>query len=103
FERTEGGHSRGTWLVDVALAHGEVRELVVRRDTGDGPLSGTEISLPREGVVYRALAETDVRIPRLVGVSPDGDALLVERAVGSDNLASLSADQQALVMRGFIE
>lgn len=71
FERTATGASRATWLVDVEGPGGTAR-LVARRDTGDGPLSGTELSLAREAAVYRALAPTPVRIPRLLAASDDG-------------------------------
>lgn len=102
FERTTAGRSRGTWLVDVERPGGERLELVLRRDTGDGPLSGTEISLTREAAVYRALRDTAVAIPRLLDVSPDGEALLVERASGSEDLATLDAAERAGVMDAFV-
>ena len=102
FERTATGRSRATWLVDVKRPDGEILELVLRRDTGDGPLSGTEISLTREAAVYRALHGTGVAIPRLLDVSPDGEALLVERATGSEDLAPLSAEEQGDVMDSFV-
>jgi len=96
-ERAASGASRGTWLIDVERADG-VAALVLRRDTGDGPLSGTPLTLEREARVYRALADSGVAIPRLVGVSPAGDALLVERASGRDDFAALSdsGEQQAV-------
>ncbi len=93
-ERTAQGGSRGTWLVDVERPDGERLDLVLRRDTGDGPFTGTEFSLRREAVVYRALAGTDVAIPRLIAVSPQEDALLVERASGSDDFDSIGDDDQ---------
>jgi aminoglycoside phosphotransferase (APT) family kinase protein len=88
--RAATGASRGTWLVDVVVADGSERALVVRRDTGDGPLSGTELDLAREARVYRALRDTPVRIPRLVAASADGTMLLVERAPGSDAFAAIA-------------
>jgi len=102
FERTAVGSSRGTWLVDVTKPSGEVLTLVLRRDTGDGPLSNTELSLQREAVVYRALAGTPVRIPRLRAVAPDGQALLVERAAGSADFAALSGGERAKVADDFL-
>jgi len=89
FERTATGASRGIWLVDVERGGDPPAELVLRRDTGDGPLSGTELDLAREAVVYRALADTPVRIPRLLACSAAGDALLVERAPGSEQFAAI--------------
>ena len=80
------GASRRTWLVDVERG-GEILALVLRHDGGDGPLSGSELDLAREAVVYRALQGRGVRIPRLLAAS--ASALLVERAPGSDALASV--------------
>jgi aminoglycoside phosphotransferase (APT) family kinase protein len=94
FERVARGASRATWLVDVERAGSPRVEAVVRHDTGDGPLSGTELDLAREAVVYRALRHTAVRIPHLLAASPDGSALLIERAAGSDAYSAL-ADPRA--------
>jgi aminoglycoside phosphotransferase (APT) family kinase protein len=91
------GASRRTWRVDVAR-DGEVLALVLRHDAGDGPLSGTELDLAREAVVYRALQGRGVRIPKLRAASRD--ALLVERAPGSDALASVAdAGRRAAIER----
>ena len=48
------GTSRRIWGID--LASGE--QVVVRFDTGDGPVAGTALDLAREADVYRALAGT---------------------------------------------
>jgi aminoglycoside phosphotransferase (APT) family kinase protein len=96
FDRVEGGSSRGTWLVDVEIG-GASRELVLRRDTGDGPLSGTALSLARESHVYAALSDTGVAIPRLVARTADGDALLVERAVGLADVSQVEETARAAV------
>lgn len=68
-ERTGQGNYRGTWLIDVEHEQGEPLELVLRMDTGEGPLSGSELCLAREAVLYRELADTEVRIPRLIGAT----------------------------------
>jgi aminoglycoside phosphotransferase (APT) family kinase protein len=60
--------------------------VVVRFDTGDGPVAGTPLTLAREGAVYRALAGTEVPIPTLRAVHPDGTALLVDHAQGEEAL-----------------
>ena len=65
-QRTALGSSRVTLLVDVEAADGKRRAVVVRHDSGDGPLSGTDIDLAHEAVIYRALAAHPVRIPKLV-------------------------------------
>ena len=92
-ERIAAGASRATWRVDVARG-GEIRPLVLRSDSGDGPLSGTELTLAREAAVYRALADTPVRIPRLLAANREGSALLLERAPGRDAFAEIGDPQQ---------
>ena len=92
-ERTGRGHSRATWLIDVEHEQGEPLELVLRMDTGDGPLSGSELCLAREAVLYRELADTEVRIPRLVGATESGDALLLERARGSEAFETVTDER----------
>ena len=87
-ERIGSGASRATYRVE--LRPGAVRrECVVRLDTHDGPLAGTPLDLTREATVYRALSDTGVRIPKLLGVLPEEDALLLERAAGSPDLANV--------------
>jgi aminoglycoside phosphotransferase (APT) family kinase protein len=104
FERSASGRSRGTWLVDVDRPGCETLALVLRRDTGDGPLSGTEINLSREAQVYRALADTGVLIPKIWAITDDGDALLVDRVPGTDDIGALTdqADRERLAA-SFIE
>ena len=92
-ERMGRGQSRGTWLVGLDRDQGEPRELVLRVDTGDGPLSGSELCLAREAVLYRALADTTVRIPRLIGATAAGDALLLERARGSEQFETVTDER----------
>lgn len=96
--RAAVGASRATWLVDVSRGE-EILALVLRVDTGDGPLSGTRLDLAREAGVYAALRATPVRLPRLLAVAPEGRALLVERAPGSEAFASIADpdDRQRLV------
>jgi len=100
-ERTPMGSSRVTFLLDATDSTGRARELVLRCDSGDGPMSGTDIDLAHEAVFYRALADQPVRIPRLVAESDDGTALLVERARGSENLAELDDADREAVERDF--
>ncbi len=99
-KRTAIGSSRITLLVDVEDAKGRRRELVVRHDSGDGPLSGTDIDLAHEAIVYRALASQPVRIPRLVAESEDGRSLLVERARGSEAFGTIepAVDRAAIAL-----
>jgi aminoglycoside phosphotransferase (APT) family kinase protein len=84
--RVSSGASRATLIVDLA----DGRQVVARVDTGDGPMAGTELSLAREAVMYRALAGSGVKIPLSHGVSPDGTVLLLERASGVHDYAEVT-------------
>ena len=92
------GSSRATYLIDSPQG-----DLAVRLDTGQGPMADTELTLNREAEVYRALADTNVRIPKLHAVAPGGVALLVERASGTHELGGLAADERASVFDDFID
>jgi len=101
-QRTAMGSSRVTLLVDALDSQGQRQSLVLRHDSGDGPLSGTDIDLAHEAVVYRALANHPVRIPRLLAEAEDGRTLLVERAVGSEDFVGIQPpEQRAAVARDF--
>jgi aminoglycoside phosphotransferase (APT) family kinase protein len=94
--RIGAGASRATWSVKLAS-----RELVLRVDTGDGPVAGTELSLAREAVVYRALRGTRVRIPALVAAEPS--ALLVEHARGSPDLEALAPAERSAILLDYVD
>jgi aminoglycoside phosphotransferase (APT) family kinase protein len=96
-ERVGAGASRVTWLLRTQAG----AEWVLRVDTGDGPVAGTELSLAREATAYRALQGRGVRIPALRAARED--ALLVERAAGSPELDSLTARQRAALMLDYAE
>ena len=96
--RIGDGASRASWLVDLDREGGSV---VLREETGSGPMVGTPLDLAREANVYRALHDEDVPIPALLAVSPLGDALLLERADGAASLKGLSAGKVASVSRSF--
>jgi aminoglycoside phosphotransferase (APT) family kinase protein len=100
--RNFGGGSRATWFVDAERA-GEPLPLVVREESGEGVFSGTVLSLARESVVYRALLETAVRIPRLLAATDDGRALLIERVAGTADLARLSHDERKTALFEFVD
>jgi hypothetical protein len=53
--------------------------------------------------VYAALAGSRVAIPRLVAVKPEGDALLVERAAGSESLDALAPAERSGVMDAYVD
>lgn len=103
FDKTTAGRSRGTWLVDVEQPDGTLAKLVLRRDTGDGPLSGTELSLQRESRIYEALRGTPVPVPDLLGISSDGQALLVERIPGTEDLSGLTEVERKTLADSFVD
>ena len=87
------GASRRIWAID--LDRGS--PLVVREDTGMGPVAGTPLDLAREAAVYRALSATDLPVPALHGVSADGTALLLTRAEGTEDLKRSTPEERGAV------
>lgn len=79
--RLVAGNSRTAWVADVQGAAGSM-PVVVRVDSGDGPYSGTPLSLEREVAVYRALQGRGVPIPRLLAFDARTRAVVMERAPG---------------------
>ncbi|MEZ5595656.1 MAG: phosphotransferase family protein [Pseudomonadales bacterium] len=94
--RADSGASRITWLLDC-----ERMPCVLRVDPGDGPVAGTTLNLAREAVAYRALADRNVRIPRLHGEHPR--ALLMERAGGEARLDALDDAVRIAVMDDYVD
>lgn len=93
WRRTPSGGSRETYLVDVASTDGASTPLVLRMEAGSS-FTGTEINVEKEAVVYRALASTPVPVPRVLGVGPDGAAILMTRVQGTGDLDTLSDDER---------
>jgi aminoglycoside phosphotransferase (APT) family kinase protein len=100
--RNFGGGSRATWFVDVERA-GVGTALVLRHESGVGAFSGSVLSLAREGVVYRALRDTGVRVPRLHAATADGQALLIERAPGTADLWRLTDGERTSALFDFVD
>ena len=98
-QRVAYGASRATYLVEMEAGG----DLVARVDTGDGPMAGTELSLVREAAVYRALAGTGVRIPRLHAVAPDGTVLLTDRAPGTHEVNVLPSAERHVVYDDYLD
>jgi len=101
-ERPSVGGSREVTLVDLERGDADVVSLVVRAE-GGGCFAGTEISLAREAVVYEALADTAVPVPRIVARAPDGGTLVLERLAGTDELPPVGSDQRAEIMGSFVD
>ena len=97
-DRVGYGASRATYIADLGG-----NDLVARVDTGDGPMAGTELSLHREAEVYRALASTGVRIPKLQTESADGTTLLIERASGTHEMTGITDEDRLAVYDDYID
>lgn len=95
-KRSAGGSSRITWLLETTEG-----QFVLREDPGDGPVANTPLTLRREAIIYRALAGTSVRIPRLFA---DCDkALLVEMAEGQPDLEHLNKSARIKVLDDYVD
>ena len=69
-ERTSGGISYETWLVDAEdPASGDGVRLVLRREPLRGPLEPYDVA--REATVLRGLAGTGVPVPAVLGLCAD--------------------------------
>src|SRR5947199_76247 len=102
YRRARGGvlhHGAGDGETGAAVERaGEVTPLVLREESGVGAFSGSVLSLAREGVVYRALRDTGVRVPRLHAMTDDGQAMLLERAPGTGDLRRLPESERSAVL-----
>ena len=94
--KADTGASRISWFVE-----SEKQKCVLRVDSGDGPVANTPLTLQREAVAYHTLAATNVRIPKLLARTDD--ALLIERAVGTDLLTDLSPEATEQVMGDYVD
>ena len=79
--REFAGGSRELWYVDLDSPVTGTdrlsrfpRNLVLRIDSGVGPLSDTRFNLLREASVYRALEKTNVPVPAIFGMTKDNRA-----------------------------
>ncbi len=89
-ERRSAGASRAGFFVDAVQADGTHRALWLRRDTGFGPQSQGIYTLRREAAVYRVLAETPVKVAKLVAMHPTEEAFLLERLEGQNWFAEVT-------------
>jgi aminoglycoside phosphotransferase (APT) family kinase protein len=76
------GNSRESFAATVLVERQPLR-VVVRHDGGGGPVAGTELSLEREAVVYRALGSSGLPIPQIYGVSTSLQAIAISLMPGS--------------------
>jgi len=91
-DRKPGGARKEAWFVDLVRPDGVAAELFLHYDRSDPDTRTDPWTLRREAAVYLALANSDVPVPRLVGVHPSHSAMLSERLVG-ENWFSRITDQ----------
>lgn len=81
-ERIPGGASRQSYFL--RLSPGAVAEQVVLRiEGGQGPMSDTLYNLEREAALLGMLENGPVRVPGLLGFSPQFQAMLMTRVAGT--------------------
>ncbi len=85
----------------VTLADG--REWVARVDTGHGPTAGTELDLQRQAGFLDALANHDVRSPRLVTLNDGATTMLMERAPGTHELPAPGSSERDAVLDDYMD
>ena len=96
--RIGSGASREIWRVETSEG-----PLVARVDTGTGPVAGTALDLRREAVVYAALRDRGLPIPRLRAVEPAGRALLMDLVEGGEALGEVAdADRRGAISRDYL-
>jgi aminoglycoside phosphotransferase (APT) family kinase protein len=99
-DRVPGGGRHEAWLVDV---DGPERELFLRYDRGNPGQSGDPFTLHREARFYLALQDTDVPVPRILGVHPVEQAVLSTRVPGETWFSRLRDESSRLaVARDFM-
>ena len=91
-QRRHAGGAREGWWVDVQGPDG-VRELFLRRDAGNGPLSGTRYTLEREARTLQALRGTDLLVPEVLGIHAGERCYLMQRMRGQHDFRSAAAPE----------
>ena len=93
---------REAWVVDVTRPDGSVLKGFLRLErTPAGPKSST--SLTRETRIIQALAQTDIPVPEVYGVSQELNCTLFERVRGRSDIDKLDDPvQQRAVLEDFI-
>lgn len=93
---------REAWVVDVTGPDGTVLEGFLRIDRQ--PVAGSNVSLRREAGICRALMQTAIPVPALLGWNEEHHAALFSRVPGSADLPGVTdATQQRKVMEDFID
>jgi len=92
-ERRHAGGSREGWWVDVEK-NGAVLPLFLRRDSGNGPLSGTRYSLEREARTLQALKGKSLPIPEVLGIEDREHCYLMQRVAGAADFRPVAGTAQ---------
>ena len=95
------GGSRQLWFLEIDVG-GDSRRLVLRLESG-GAFAGTELSLAREAVVYRALRGTNVPVAEMVAFDDAGSAMVLEHLPGRSDHRDLKAASSASVLTSFFD
>lgn len=91
WEQIVSGNSRTTWSAEITGPDGP-SGVIVRAEAGDGPFAGTELTLEREAIVYRALEGRGLRTPRLLAFDPELNAIAMSRLPGSPEWSDSAFD-----------
>jgi aminoglycoside phosphotransferase (APT) family kinase protein len=93
---------REAWLADVERPDGSIVELFVRLALPDDP-ANSSAALAKETAIVRALADTSIPVPRILGVLDDPHVVLFERVPGRSDLHHTPPEQQDAVYRHYLE
>lgn len=103
-DRKPGGARKEAWFVDVERPDGTTAELFLRYDRSNADPAVDPWTLHREAVVYLALQDTEVPVPRVFAVHPEHQAMLAERIVAENWFARIAdPDERVATARHFIE
>jgi aminoglycoside phosphotransferase (APT) family kinase protein len=102
-DRQPGGARKEAWFVTITRPDDTVDDLFLRYDRSDPEANADPWTLHREATVYLALQNTEVPVPRVLGVHPRHQAMLSVRISGENWFSRITgADEQVRVARDFI-
>ena len=88
--RLTAGNARLT--VQLTLAGQPERHVILRHESGAGPLAGTIFSLDREAAVCRALEKFDLPVPKVLAEDKASATLLTEWLPGEEDSGAAALD-----------
>jgi aminoglycoside phosphotransferase (APT) family kinase protein len=101
--RRPGGARKEAWFIDVERGDATTAELFLRYDRTDPAVKVDPWTLHREATVYLALQDTDVPVPRVLGVHPVHQAMLSERIVAENWFSRIGdADERVRTAQDFM-